>query len=170
MKRSGWLGMLWLFLAVTLVACAGPAGTTRYGITEGRLARDFTLEDLAGDEVSLSDYAGSLVLINFWAAWCAPCKAEIPDLEAAYREHRNAGFVILGIEVEDSRRTVERFVTETDMTYPVLLDEHGQVKQAYRVSGLPMSLLVDREGVIRVRHVGYLSAGKLAEYLSKFPP
>jgi peroxiredoxin len=159
--------MVWLILALALVACAGPAGTERQGIAEGRLARDFTLEDLAGEEVSLSDYAGSVVLINFWATWCAPCKAEIPTLEAAFQAHRDQGFVVLGVEVEDSRRTVERFVSETEMTYPVLLDPSGRVKQAYRVSGLPMSLLVDREGVIRVRHIGYLSADKLADYLSR---
>jgi peroxiredoxin len=169
-KPSGWLATLGTLLVATLVACAGPAGTQLGGVTEGKLARDFTLKDLSGNEVSLSDYAGSVVLINFWATWCGPCKAEIPDLEAAYQKHREEEFVILGVEVEDSRRTVERFLTEIDMTYPVLLDQTGTVKQTYRVSGLPMSLLVDREGVIRVRHVGYLSAARLADYLAKVLP
>ena len=80
------------------------------GINEGNRARDFTLETLAGDEVSLSDYVGNVVLINFWATWCPPCRAEIPDLEATYRARQAAGFVVLGVNVDESRAEVQPFV------------------------------------------------------------
>jgi thiol-disulfide isomerase/thioredoxin len=118
----------------------------------------------------LSDHLGSIVLINFWATWCAPCRAEIPDLEAAYRAHKDSGFVVLGVGVEDPRQGIESFVAEMDMTYPVLLDESGTLMKEYRGSGLPMSVLVDRDGIIQVRHMGYLSATQLESYLSRLMP
>ena len=137
------------------------------GINQGNRARDFTLTSLDGSDVSLSDYRGNVVLVNLWATWCGPCRAEIPDLEAAYRAHKDEGFVVLGINVEEPRKAVEPFVDDMDMTYPVLLDESGLVLKEYRGLGLPMSLLVDREGVIQVRHMGFLTGKQLESYLAK---
>ncbi len=158
----GWL----LVLAVVLAACTGPGVAAPGGISEGNRARDFELDSLDGGQVSLSDYRGSVVLVNFWATWCPPCRAEIPDFEAAYRAHKSEGFVVLGINVEEPVQIVEPFVEDFGMTYPVLLDETGKVMQEYRARGLPMSILVDREGIIQRRHIGYLSAGQLDGYLA----
>ena len=144
--------------------------TTQTGVTPGKLARDFTLESLDGSQVSLSDYRGQVVLVNFWATWCPPCRAEIPDLEAAYQAHRQDGFVILGVDVEDPRHLIESFLDEVEMTYPILLDEAGRTSREYRAPGLPMTLLLDREGVIQVRHAGYISAEQLSEYLEQVLP
>jgi peroxiredoxin len=165
-----WVAGLLLVLAVVVTACTGPGSAVASGITEGSRARDFTLESLAGGKASLRDYQGSVVLLNFWATWCPPCQDEIPDFEAAYQAHKDEGFVILGVNVEESRTAVEPFVQGLQMSYPILLDESGKVMQEYRARGLPMSLLIDRDGVIRVRHVGYLPAYKLDEYLEDILP
>jgi peroxiredoxin len=159
-----------LILVMAVVACASSDSTALQGVNQGNLARDFDLETVEGERASLSDYRGSVVLINFWAAWCPPCRAEIPDLEAAYRSHGDEGLVVLGINVQDSAQLVKPFVQDMGMTYPVLLDESGQLMKEYRAPGLPMSLVVDREGVIQERHIGYLSAEQLADYLAKVLP
>ena len=163
-------GSLLLLLLVMLVSCGGGEGATLMGVNEGNQARDFTLEALDGREVSLSDFQGKVVLINFWATWCAPCRAEIPDLQAAYETHQGAGFVVLGVNVEESRAAVEPFVAEFGMTYPVLFDETGQLLKQYRAIGLPMSILVDEEGLIQARHTGYLTEGQLEDYLERVFP
>jgi peroxiredoxin len=160
-----------LLIVVAVLAACGDAGSGELkGVNQGNQAVDFALETVYGSRAALSDYAGQVVLINFWATWCPPCRAEIPDLEAAYREHGDDGFVVLGISVEDPAHLVEPFVASMQMTYPVLLDTEGRVAKTYRVPGLPMSVIVDGEGVIQVRHVGYLSAGQLARYLDRVLP
>jgi peroxiredoxin len=164
------VGLL-ILLSLGLVACAGSSTESKspppLGINTGNQARDFELESLDGSEVSLSDFQGDVVLINFWATWCAPCRAEIPDFEQVYQDRRDAGFVILGVNEQEAPEVIEPFVQELGMTYPVLLDERGQVMSEYRALGLPTSLLVDRDGVIRVRHTGVMTAAQLESHLSK---
>jgi peroxiredoxin len=162
--------LLLLVVAVVLAGCTGPGQEAPGGINVGNRARDFTLEDLAGDKVSLSDYRGDVVLINFWATWCPPCRAEIPDLEAAYRTWGGNGLVVLGLSTDESREQVQAFVDEFGVTYPVLLDSEAKIMQTYRARGLPTSVLVDRDGVIQVRHIGYLAAEQLNDYLAQVMP
>ena len=159
-----------LFVVGLLAGCTAPGSQAPEGISEGNRARSFSLATLDGTQVSLKDYRGQVVLINFWATWCPPCRAEIPSLEMAYRARQDDGLVVLGISVEESRETVQPFVGDFGMTYPVLLDEAGRVYQMYRVLGLPMSIVLDRDGVIQARHVGYLSAEQLDRYLVKVLP
>lgn len=171
MSRWQRLAGLLFILAVVVVACGGAGGAVpQQGITQGSLARDFTLYDLDGNEVSLSDYEGDVVLVNLWATWCAPCRDEIPDLEAAYQANKDKGFAVLGVNIEEPAETVAPFVEELNMTYPVLLDENGEVIKTYRAQGLPMSLILDQDGVIQVRHMGYLTDAQLDRYLKKLLP
>jgi peroxiredoxin len=163
------VGLL-LILAAMATACSGPGPDASSGINEGKQARDFELEAMDGGSVSLSDYEGKVVLVNFWATWCPPCRAEMPSFEAAYQAHNEDGFVVLGVNVEESRGAVEPFVAEMGVTFPVLLDEKGRVANEYRTLGLPISLLVDRTGVIFARHVGFLSDDQLQEYLDELLP
>ena len=156
-----------LFLALSLTACGGENPPEVTGINVGSVAVDFTLEALDGTEVSLSQYRGDVVLINFWATWCPPCRAEIPDIEDAYRARKDEGLIVLGVSVEQSRAAVAPFVELAGMTYPVLLDELSQVYNTYRAPGLPMSILVDNNGVIQARHIGQLSKAQLDEYLNQ---
>jgi len=170
--RIPWLAGLaaLAFLNLALAGCAQPEEPIRRGIQVGRVAPDWTLEGLDGGSASLDDYRGQVVLLNFWATWCGPCRDEIPDLEAVYQARKKQGFVVLGLAVEEPRETVAPFVEEMGITYPVLLDVQGSVKKVFRVSGLPMSLLIDGQGVIRVRHVGRLTAEQLIGYLQELEP
>lgn len=159
-----------LILAMMVAACSGSGAGEPQGVNEGNRARDFTLEALDGNTVSLEDHRGSVVLVNFWATWCAPCRAEIPDIQAIYDERQGDGFVVLGVNVEETREQVEPFVNEFNISYPVLLDESGRLLKMYRAMGLPMSVIVDQEGVIHARHIGYLSATQLERYLAELLP
>jgi peroxiredoxin len=133
-------------------------------------APDLSLQSLDGRQVSLSQYRGSVVLINFWATWCPPCKGEIPALEAAYRAHKDRGFVILGVDVGEPGPVVQTFVRRMGISYVVLLDEQERMLVRYGGLGLPMSVLVDRDGIIRERHIGVISEAELQKYLDKHLP
>jgi thiol-disulfide isomerase/thioredoxin len=125
---------------------------------------------LDGHQVSLADYAGQVVLLNFWATWCPPCKEEIPAIEKAYQAHRVDGFMVLGINEGEALEVVRAFADELGITYPVLIDKRGEAAARYRRRGLPLTVIVDRDGVIQVRHEGYLTAGQLDTYLSRLLP
>ena len=159
-----------LLLSLSLAACGGEGPPQMVGINVGSVAVDFTLPDLDGTEVSLSQYRGDVVLINFWATWCPPCRAEIPEIEAAYRARNDEGFVVLGIAVEQSHALVAPFVELEGMTYPVLLDELSQVYSTYRAPGLPVSVVVDQDGVIQARHIGQMTGAQLDQYLAHVLP
>ncbi len=160
-----------LLLIASVASCAGGVDPARArGISEGSVAVDFQLPDLDGQKISLSDYRGNVVLINFWATWCPPCLAEIPEIEASYQARHEEGFVVLGVSVEQAPDHIASFVEAAGMSYPVLLDEGGEVFRMYRVPGLPMSVFLDREGVIRARHVGQLTSAQLDGYLGELLP
>ena len=159
-----------LVLSVLIVGCSGPGEAVPQGINQGARARDFAFESLDSGKVSLSDHEGNVVLVNLWATWCSPCRAEIPDLEAAYQQYQDDGFVILGVNVEEPKETVAPFVEEFGMSYPVLLDKSGELMKIYRAQGLPMSFIVDADGVIQVRHMGYLTGEQLDSYLANLLP
>ena len=136
----------------------------------GQPAPDFTLRTLTGDEVSLSDFSGQLVLINFWATWCAPCRLEMPELVHSYNTHREEGFVILAVNLthQDSIEDVEAFVEEFEMDFPVLLDETGTVAdELYHLFGLPMSVFVNREGIITHTYIGIMGAEQLEQFVDE---
>ena len=133
-------------------------------------APDLALQSLDGRQVSLSQYRGSVVLINFWATWCPPCKGEIPVLEAAYQANKDQGFVILAVAVGEPRQVVQTFATRMGISYVVLLDEQEKMLVRYGGLGVPMSVLVDREGIICERHFGELSETELNRFLERYLP
>jgi peroxiredoxin len=131
------------------------------GLQLGAAATDFTLRDVDGKMVRLSDYAGSVVLIDFWATWCVPCEAEIPHLEELYQQNKARGFVVLGISMDgpETIANVPAFVRSHNLSFPMLLDEDTKVVGIYNPKRTaPLSILIDRGGrIVRVRQ-GY-SAG-----------
>ncbi len=130
----------------------------------GALAPDFTLPNLAGDEITLSDLRGQAVLINFWATWCPPCRLEMPAIEQTYRKYREQGFVVLAVDLEEPKDRVQGFVDELGLTFPVLLDESGTVSRRYRVLAIPTSFFVNRQGVIIAIWRGAMSAEVIERY------
>ncbi len=124
-------------------------------------APDFSLASLAGDEISLSDYKGQVILVNLWATWCPPCKAEMPTLNAFYEAHRDDGFVVLAVNSQEGAATVKDFIQTNGFTFPVLLDANGEVMGRYHVRALPTSFIIDRNGLIQHIQSGEISAQQL---------
>jgi peroxiredoxin len=124
------------------------------------------LRDLEGAQHSLSDYAGHVVLVNLWATWCPPCAAEMPNLQHFYERHRDEGLTVVAIDDGDPRESVEVFVTEHRLTFPVWLDPtYEATDRAFKTSNLPSSYVVDRAGRIRLLWFGAISEANLEKYV-----
>lgn len=118
-------------------------------------APDFVTENLRGGNSELKDYEGKVVLLNFWATWCMPCRAEMPSMEAAWKKYKDQGFVVVAISVDEgSKGRIETFVRLLDLSFPILLDPESEVSDLYKVSNMPTSFLIDRNGKIISRIVG----------------
>jgi peroxiredoxin len=144
--------------------------TTIPSALPGQPAPNFSLTTTTGDTVSLTDYRGQPVLINFWASWCPSCTAELPEYETVYQQQSQAGhkFAVLAVNLQESTETVTAFAQGLGLTYPVLIDREGQVTiKDYQIVGMPGSILVDAQGLIVYRHVGPLSGDLLAEKLAE---
>ena len=135
--------------------------------SQGAEVPDFTLETVDGETVSLSDYRGQPVVLNFWATWCTPCREEMPLLQETYEAHQDAGLVMLGVNVRETPEAVAGFLKEVDVDFPVLLDTDSAVVNRYLVTSLPMTFFIDREGRLRTLVVGGMSKKVLDEHLSK---
>ena len=118
-------------------------------------APSFTLTDVSGETVSLNGFRGKIVFLIFWAAWCAPCREELPELDRLYKKHKNEGFEVIAVSVDASESDVENFLRKFPISFPVLLDKRGTVSDAYRVSGLPVGFLIGRNRMIRYIHRGF---------------
>src|SRR5882757_6050372 len=127
-------------------------------------APQFTLDSRAGSKVSLAQYKGQVVMLNFWASWCGPCRQEMPLLESIYRKYNKMGFTLIGVNVEPDSKAAEGFLKQTPVSFPVIYDKDSTVSKAYDVSGMPSTVIIDRKGNIRVLHRGY-KPGDENEYL-----
>jgi peroxiredoxin len=134
----------------------------------GESARDFVLNDVDGSPITLSDLRGQPVILNFWATWCAPCRVEMPDLQAAYDRHQADGLVILAINREETAVTVrDFFYDELDLTFTPLLDEAGDVARLYGVANYPTSVFVDGAGLVTAVHLGLMTEAQIEGYLAE---
>lgn len=135
-------------------ACA--PGRDADGPSVGHPAPPYAAVSLDGDSVSLASLRGQVVLLNFWATWCAPCRHETPFLQAVYEERRSRGLIVVGASLDtgDARDQVRAFVDEYGVTYPILLDPQMRGMDVYRVLGLPATFLIDRDGVLRWMRFG----------------
>jgi peroxiredoxin len=129
-------------------------------------APELSLFALGGGEVSLAGLEGQVVLVNNWATWCPPCKAEMPTLQSYYEQHKDQGFVLLGIEAGEPADEVAQFVKDYNLTFPVLLDPQGKALDAFQNLNLPSSYVIDRDGTVRLAWVGAISSSILEKYVT----
>lgn len=135
------------------------------GIVAGELAPDFTLTNMDGEEVSLSDYRGKLVYLNFWATWCVYCDEEMPDLQALNKE--NDDLVVVAVNVREDKDLVQSYLEEGGYDFPVLLDQEGEIAGTYLVSGMPTTYFINSEGVLLDRIPGMMDKDQMEEILGK---
>lgn len=137
----------------------------------GNLAHDFALQDLDGNTVRLSALRGQPVIVNFWATWCAPCRVEMPELQAVYETYQDDGLVILALDQDESPDVVrEFFYDEMDLTFTPLLDDGGEVAQLYGVFNFPSTYFIDGEGKITAVHRGPMTQSQIEGYLTDTLP
>ena len=126
-------------------------------IATSTAAPDFTLRTLGGPNLRLAEQRGRVVMINFWATWCGPCRQEMPQLSKLYDRYRAAGFVLLGVNVDDDVRNASAVAAKLGVSFPVLLDTDKTVSKLYELATMPSTVLVDRDGKVRYMHRGYLA-------------
>lgn len=155
------LGLAWIFVS------ADRSGTSTSGLIpapqQGFLAPDFELQTTTGETIKLSDFRGQAVLVNLWATWCPPCRAEMPAIEKIHNEYKDDGLVVLAVNMtyQDTQSNIAPFVAEYGLTFPILLDPSGSVGTAYQLRSLPSSFFIDRDGIITEVVIG----GPMAEAL-----
>ncbi len=165
------LGGAWIVFSQTVTAnrLAGsdPAALEPAPIV-GHPAPDFELKTLNGDMLRLADFKGQPVLVNFWATWCGPCRAEFPDFQRAYADNADR-LVIIGVNntAADQVELVGDFVAEMGATFPIVLDETGDVVKSYRVFGLPTTIFIDRDGIIKEVFTGPINKAYIEAKLSE---
>jgi peroxiredoxin len=129
-------------------------GSVTAGIKE-TAAPDFTLKSVSGENLKLSEYRGEVVLINFWASWCGPCRQEMPVLSELHDKYKALGFTVLGVNVEEDSSKARKLLKKMSVSFPVLLDNESVVSKQYDVVAMPSTVLVDRNGNMRYLHKGY---------------
>lgn len=147
------------FVAATVAVMIAATGCVEIDTRRGEVgapAPEYAAVTLDGDTARLGDLAGQVVLLNVWATWCAPCREEIPALQALYETHADEGFEVVGVSVDGrgEREGIRRFAGEFGMTYPIWHDPEDSFGVTFRTIGVPVTLLVDREGMVRWRHMG----------------
>jgi peroxiredoxin len=127
-------------------------------------APPFTLAAKGGSSVSLAQYKGQVVMINFWASWCGPCREEMPLLESIYKKYNKLGFTMIGVNVEPDSKAADEWLKATPVSFPILYDTDSKVSKLYDVAGMPSTVIIDRNGNLRKLHRGY-KPGDENEYL-----
>jgi peroxiredoxin len=137
------------------------------GIKPGTKAIDFTLTSLDGKKVSLSDFRGKNVYLNFFATWCPPCKRELPDMEKLYKEYKDKGLELLVVDLGEKQSTVKSFMESNNYSFNVLLDTDNEVAQTYNISSIPVSYFIDKDGIITELKVGALEEDEMRKYIDQ---
>lgn len=162
---SRWVAMAFrrqarlLFMIGCLFLSLGAVAKVPVGVD----APDFTLDTLSGQKLRLQDQRGRIVMINFWASWCAPCRQEMPHLIRLHEKYRAAGFTLLGVNIDEDRKVAAAMAERIGVKFPVLLDTDKKVTGQYDMGAMPATLILDRKGRVRFVHLGY-EAGLEATY------
>ena len=148
---------------LSIICCLTIILTSVEAATISGPAPDFTLKSLDGKNLKLSEMAGNVVLINFWASWCGPCREEMPLLNALHNKYQALGFSVIGVNVEEQSQNAKSFIAERPVDFPILLDSNNTVSKLYDVIAMPTTVVVDRDGNMRFLHQGY-QQGDEAQY------
>lgn len=140
---------------IALVFCAFAASSLAGSDLTGQPAPDFALKSSSGENLRLSEYRGNVVMVNFWATWCGPCRQEMPLLDELYTRYERVGFTLLGVNIDDEPRKAMNMVSELGVNFPVLFDDRKEVSKLYDVDAMPVTVIIDREGNVRFIHEGY---------------
>ena len=149
---------------------SGDGNVTRYAPADRKSVQDVTGERLDGEPFKLSDLTGKVVVVNFWASWCAPCRGEAPSLEQVYAENKGKGVEFVGVNFKDSKANAKAFERKFKVTYPSLFDADGRVTLAFREvppSAIPSTLVLDRRGRVAARVIGATTYSKLNPLVAK---
>jgi peroxiredoxin len=147
------------------VVAAALAITTTVGASTA-LAPSFALPSRGGDTVSLAQLKGKVVMLNFWASWCGPCRQEMPLLDQMHKRYSSLGFTLVGVNVDANSKDAEEWLSKTPVSFPVVFDRESKVSKLYDVSAMPSTVFIDRQGNVRYLHRGY-KAGDEGEYLNQ---
>ena len=126
-------------------------------------APDFTLKSLSSNNIKLSEQRGNVILLNFWASWCGPCRTEMPILDELHNKYKKLGFTVIGVNVEEDTRKAKRYLKDVKVSFPVLFDSSNQVSKLYKVTAMPSTVMIDRNGNMRYLHKGY-KPGEESQY------
>lgn len=143
--------------------------TAEAGNSEKIAAPDFKLKDLRGKEVSLSDLKGKRVFVNFWATWCPPCKAEMPELEKLYQETKDSDLVIIAVDLGEDKATVQKFIEKNKYNFQVLLDTNNEAAALYGIRSIPTSYFIDKDGYIVNGKIGAMNLEEMKSYVKSIP-
>lgn len=148
------------------VAIAGAMLVSSLVAASNGPAPGFALPSRNGDIVSLEQLKGQVVMLNFWASWCGPCRQEMPLLDQMHKRYSALGFTLLGVNVEADTKDAERWLADTPVSFPILFDRESKVSKLYNVSAMPSTVFIDRKGNLRYLHRGY-KPGDEGEYLNQ---
>lgn len=137
-----------------------------YAPDKGKQAPEFTLEDLSGQQISLSDLQGKVVLLNFWATWCGPCRIEMPALQSRHEQYPEK-LSVVGLNFDEPKENVVAFAEEFGLTFTILLDPGGEIQNEYRIRGYPTTVFLDENGIVQIVHIGIMSEDQLDDYLQE---
>lgn len=164
------IGVGLIILGLVAVGVLSSGGQqTNYTVVPSKVnfpAPDLTLLDLSGNKVNLSDYRLNIVLINNWATWCPPCKAEMPALQKYFNSHADQGFMLVGIDAGDPSKDVAKFIADYGLTFPILLDPNTRALAAFNNDSLPSSYVIDRQGTVVLAWTGPINREMLEKYLT----
>jgi peroxiredoxin len=147
--------MLTRFTKFGLVALTTVILATAANATADQPAPTFSLPSRGGATIDLAQYKGQVVMINFWASWCVPCRQEMPLLESIYKKYKPLGFALIGVNVEPDQKEAENFLKQTPVSFPVLFDAKSKVSGLYNVQVMPTTVFIDRKGNVRLVHQSY---------------
>ena len=142
------------FLVAIAFSVFAASSLASSGLT-GQPAPDFALKSSSGDNLRLSEHRGDVVMVNFWATWCGPCRQEMPLLDELYSRYQRVGFSLLGVNIDDNSSKAMNMVSELGVSFPVLFDNRKEVSKLYDVDAMPVTVIIDREGTVRYVHQGY---------------